>query len=115
MSGGTVPFLAGRWSLLNLHPMMRERAAKGVMHYLGRFFYDTLVSANPHALSSLLELVGPSQVLFGSDDPFATPLTAARVRGLASFDGFDAPKRAAIERDNALALLSGFRARLERA
>ena len=37
------------------------------------------------------------------------------VRGLAFFGGFDAPQRAAIERDSALALLPGLRTRLERA
>ena len=46
-------------------------------------------------------------VHFG-DAPFARDLTEASV-------GFDASQRAAIERDNALALLPGLRARLERA
>jgi len=70
----------------------------------------------PDVKGTLLELVGPSQIVFGSDYPFApAPVTEASVRGLASFGGFDAPQRAAIERDNALALLPGLRARLERA
>jgi predicted TIM-barrel fold metal-dependent hydrolase len=115
-AGATAPFLAWRWSLLNLHPTMLEPAAVGVMHYLGQLLYDTALSANPHALRSLLELVGPSQVVFWSDYPFApAPLHGASVRSPASFDGFDAPKRRAIERDNALVLLPGLRAQLERA
>ena len=66
-AGGTTPFLAWRWSLLDLHPTIRERAPEGVMHHLRRFHYDTALSANPHALRSLTELVDPSQILFGSD------------------------------------------------
>jgi len=70
----------------------------------------------PDVKGTLLELVGPSQIVFGSDYPFApAPVTEASVRGLASFGGFDVPQRAAIEQDNALALLPGLRARLERA
>jgi 6-methylsalicylate decarboxylase len=112
-AGGTAPFLAWRWSLLNAHPTMRANAPRGVMHYLQRFFYDTALSANPHALRSLSELVGPGQILFGSDYPFApAPITRASVEGLAAYDGFDRADRLRIERDNALALLPRLRAQL---
>jgi len=112
-AGGTAPFLAWRWSLLNAHPTMRERAPQGVMHYLSRLYYDTALSANPHALRSLTALVGPSQILFGSDYPFAPePIARASVEGLAAYDGFDDAARRVIERDNALGLLPGLRARL---
>jgi predicted TIM-barrel fold metal-dependent hydrolase len=115
-AGGTAPFLAWRWNLLNMQPTLRERAPQGVMHYLGRFFYDTALSANPHALRSLTELVGPSQLLFGSDYPFApAPITAASIEGLAHYDGFDASARHAIERTNALALLPRLRELAEKA
>jgi predicted TIM-barrel fold metal-dependent hydrolase len=113
-AGGTTPYLAWRWALLDLHPTigleLRARAPKGVMHYLRQFHYDTALSANPHALRSLCELVDPSHILFGSDFPFAPePVTRASVEGLASFDGFDAAGRPSIERDNALALLRTLR------
>jgi predicted TIM-barrel fold metal-dependent hydrolase len=105
-AGGTAPFLAWRWSLLDFLPGTAERAPRGVLHYLKRFFYDTALSASPHALRSLCELVPPSQILFGTDFPFAPePVTGLSIDGLARYDGFDAAARAAIERDNALALL----------
>lgn len=109
-AGGTTPFLAWRWSLLNLHPVigpdLAKRAPKGFLYYLSQFFYDTALSANPFALRSLCELVGPAQILFGSDYPFAPePLTQVSIDGLASFDRFDEAARRMIERDNALALL----------
>lgn len=109
-AGGTAPYLAWRWSLADAFPALRERAPQGVLHYLRRFFYDTALSASPHALRSLVELVPPSQILFGSDFPFAPePVAAASVRGLAAYDGFDDGARRAIERDSALALLPRLR------
>ena len=109
-AGGTTPYLAWRWALLDLHPKigpeLKARAPKGVMHYLRQFHYDTALSANPHALRSLCQLVDPAHVLFGSDFPFAPePVTQASVQGLSSFDGFDDAARRLIERDNALSLI----------
>lgn len=115
-AGGTVPYLAWRWSLLDAHPVLgpklRERAPAGFLGTLPRFFYDTALSANPHALRSLQELVGPSQVLFGSDYPFAPEIvTMVSIQGLAAYDGFDDDARRLIERDNALRLLPSLAAR----
>jgi len=112
-AGGTAPYLAGRIGLLAALPQIRERAPKGPAHYLAQFNYDTALSANPNALRSLQELVGPEKILFGSDFPFAPELVArASIEGLARYGGFDAPARARIERENALALLPGLAARL---
>ena len=114
-AGGTAPFLAWRWSLLDFLPGTHERAPRGILHYLRSFFYDTALSANPHALRSLCELVPATQILFGTDFPFAPePVTQFSVEGIAGYDGFDAAARAAVERDNALALLPRLRERLRR-
>lgn len=115
-AGGTAPFLAWRWSLLDFMPKTHERAPRGVMHYLRQFRYDTALSANPHALRSLCELVGPSQILFGTDFPFAPePVTQMSIDGLTQYDGFDATARRAIECDNALLVLPTLRERIEAA
>lgn len=112
-AGGTLPYLARRISLLDALPGVKARAPRGVLHYLRRLHYDTALSANPHALRSLQELVGPEQVLFGSDFPFAPEQVArASIAGLARYDGFDASARRRIERDNALALLPRLAARI---
>jgi len=114
-AGGTAPFLAWRWSLLDFLPGTRERAPRGVMHYLKSFFYDTALSANPHALRSLCELVPATQILFGTDFPFAPePVTHLTVEGLARHDGFDEAARGRVERDNALGLLPALRSRVQR-
>ena len=113
-AGGTVPYLARRFNLLWLaEPELMERAPKGGIHYLSQLYYDTALSANPHALRSLQELVGPGQILFGSDFPFAPePITGATVAGVQSYDGFDDAAREHIERGNALELLPGLARRI---
>jgi len=112
-AGGTTPYLAGRIALLGASPQIRERAPKGVAHYLARFHYDTALSANPGALRSLQELVGADKILFGSDFPFAPePIARASIEGLARYDGFDPAARARIERENALALFPRLAARM---
>ena len=114
-AGGTTPYLAVRMNGMALSPAFRERAPKGVLHYLQSFYYDTALSANPHALRSLQELVGPDHVLFGSDFPFAPEAIAkASIEGLARYDGFDAAALHAVEHSNALALLPSVTARVAR-
>ncbi|MGQ9723011.1 MAG: amidohydrolase family protein [Candidatus Jordarchaeum sp.] len=52
----------------------------------------------------------PSQILFGSDYPFAPEnLTAEQVKQLTSYNGFDAAARMRIERENALKLFPRLR------
>ena len=103
-AGGTVPFLAERIARLGARPGFRETVPNGVLPELERLYYDTALSANWLAFRSLLELVTPDKVLFGSDYPFAPEATmAATVRGLIEL-GLDSDVLRGIERDNALAL-----------
>lgn len=73
--------------------------------YLKKFYYDTALSASPHAFASLLAVVDSSQILFGSDYVFATrdavPLT---LQGLSDYPAFTATDVAAIARENAARL-----------
>jgi predicted TIM-barrel fold metal-dependent hydrolase len=110
-AGGTVPYVAGRLALGALVPHLNEKAPKGALAYLKRFYYETALATAPTALSSLRELVEPSHILFGSDNPFAPePLIDAEIQGLERYDGFDDATLQAIERDNALALFPRLRA-----
>ena len=80
-AGGTVPYLVGRFSLLwMVDHDLAERAPLGAAAYMANLYYDTALSANPHVLSSLAELVGWDHVVFGSDFPFAPELARAAVR-----------------------------------
>jgi len=44
---------------------------EGTDYFLRQFYYDTALSASPHAFASLLTLVDTSHVLFGTDSAFA--------------------------------------------
>jgi 6-methylsalicylate decarboxylase len=106
-AGGAVPFLAERIARLAVKPEFGARVPNGVLPELQRLYYDTALSANRFAFRSLLELVPPAQVLFGSDYPFAPEATmTATIRGLGEL-GLGADELRAIERDNALRLLRG--------
>ncbi len=106
-AGGTVPYLVDRFSLLwAVDDELVERAPQGAVAYMARLYYDTALSANPHALSSLAELVGWDHVVFGSDFPFAPELVAQlSVMSLDSDRRFDARALEGIRRTNALRLL----------
>ncbi|MEM2134811.1 MAG: amidohydrolase family protein [Candidatus Jordarchaeaceae archaeon] len=105
-AGGTIPFLAWRISLgIFMIPNAAKNAPQGFINYLKKIYYDTALSTTSYSLRSLQELVKPSQILFGSDYPFAPEnLTAEQIKQLTGYDGFDAEARAQIERRNAIRL-----------
>ena len=105
-AGGTVPYLAGRFDLLWFtDDALVARAPQGGSAYLRRLYYDTALSANPHALRSLTALVGADHILFGSDFPFAPELaTEVTIAGLAAYE-LTEDERLAIDRRSAEALL----------
>jgi 6-methylsalicylate decarboxylase len=106
-AGGTVPFLVDRISLLAARfvPGTATHAPAGVEAYFRRLYYDLAISANPHAVASVLQLVGPERLLYGSDWP---ALDEADVHTLIQvLDGnplLQPEDRARIERRNALKL-----------
>jgi predicted TIM-barrel fold metal-dependent hydrolase len=69
------------------------------LYHLRRFYYDTAVSANPIQMTALKSLVGGSQILFGSDFPFVSPLDT--IQGLQK-SGLSADELRGIEGENAL-------------
>jgi predicted TIM-barrel fold metal-dependent hydrolase len=113
LNSPTVPYLVGRFDLLWFtDDALVEWAPKGGSAYMRSMYYDTALSANPHALSSLTELVGADHVLFGSDYPFAPELaTQMTVDGLTGYPLTDAA-RARVERGTALELLPSLPRRL---
>jgi aminocarboxymuconate-semialdehyde decarboxylase len=73
--GGTLAMLAGRLDLAyeapryEANPDCRKNISRPPSSYLAQIFYDTVV-AHPAALRYLVDLVGPGQIMFGSDFPF---------------------------------------------
>lgn len=100
-AGGTMPMLAGRFS--DYAPKdLKKKIPKGVVHELGRFYYDIAVSGYRPAIAALTSLVPMTQILLGSDHPYRQ--LAESVQGMKKL-GLSATALRAIGRDNALALL----------
>jgi len=102
-AGGTMPFLIERFQDAARAPEMARRLPKGIMYELQRFYYDTAQSSNSAAMSALAKVVPVSQVVFGTDFPFKGG--RVQVEGLQKC-GFNSQDLTAIERENALRLLS---------
>jgi len=105
--GGAAPFLAGRIDGGSRNAP--DRMPAGFIAEAKKFFYDTAGAANRGAIASLLELVGTSQILFGTDfPPGGTNLAVAKA--VADLGYFKAADLRAIERDNAVRLLPRLKA-----
>ena len=102
-AGGALPYLAWRVSLGQfVLPDAGSAVPRGVPYYLKKLYYDTGLSANPYVFRTLRELVEPSQILFGTDYPFAPEiLSAETVKGLRAYDGFSPDDLEKIEFRNA--------------
>ena len=101
-NGGVLPFLAGR--IAQFGRLHQQRAPQGAVGYLRRLYYDTAISTTGHTLSSLLELVDRSQIVYGSDWPW-NPSVDYFNQELALSAFFSDADRKGIYRDNALSLL----------
>ncbi len=104
-AGGTVPFLAGR--IEGAANGAREALPNGLVAELKKFYYDTAGAANRGALTSLLQLVAPSQVVFGTDFP-PGGTSSAVAKALADVGLFSESDLRAIDRENAARLLPRF-------
>jgi predicted TIM-barrel fold metal-dependent hydrolase len=71
--GGTLPFLAPRMAAIGSIPALGPRAAapQEVMRAFARFFYDTALTVAPQQIAALRALAPISQILYGTDFPFA--------------------------------------------
>jgi len=103
-TGSAVPLLqariAGLWSW---NEKMKALLPEGPLHELKKLYYDTALSARPECLDPLLRLVGPGNVVFGTDYPWGGMTVSDTVKGLAEY-GFEADALRQIERSNALGL-----------
>ncbi len=76
-----------------------------VVGLLAGLHYDLAGDATPRAIEALLTLTTPDRLLFGSDTPFPPPPVVEMLAGrLLAAEALAGPDRAAILRENALAL-----------
>jgi 6-methylsalicylate decarboxylase len=101
-AGGFVPFASHRMAVAIAGDTGASPA--DTLDDFASFYFDTALSASPAALPSLLAFAKAGHITFGSDFPFA-PLAVSKLfaAGLENYPLDDAT-RAAIDRDNALAL-----------
>jgi len=99
-AGGTAPYLAWRITFGN----------KRLIKYLNNFYYDMAMSATPYVFKTLMEVVNPSKLLFGSDFPFVHErVVKEMLQGIGNYEDFDKEDCIAIERENALSLFHRFK------
>jgi 6-methylsalicylate decarboxylase len=103
-AGGTLVSIAGRFlgTQVTAESLAKPVEANSRLHHVRRFYYDTAGSANPVQIQSLKLLVPASQIVFGTDFPFANP--AATVAGLET-SGLTQEDLRGVYRDNALKFL----------
>jgi predicted TIM-barrel fold metal-dependent hydrolase len=105
-SGGTLPFLTGRFVRL-WEERKPANLPNGPMPQFARFHYELAQGNTPGQIAALLKMVPIAQVMYGTDFPFRD---GAEVNaGIAAY-GFSPADIRAIERDNALALLPRLKA-----
>jgi predicted TIM-barrel fold metal-dependent hydrolase len=104
-AGGTLPSLAYRIAGTRDRTLV-SRVPGGVMPIFKRLYYDTASATNPVTLGALLKIVGPENVLLGTDFPFVPESgMKATVTELAQF-GLDERALRAIEGGNAAGIFS---------
>ena len=105
-SGGTLPFLTGRFVRL-WQERKPAHLPNGPMPEFAKFHYELAQGNTPGQIAALLKMVSVSQVLYGTDYPFRE---GAEVNDAIAAYGFSAADIRAIERENAAALLPRVRA-----
>jgi aminocarboxymuconate-semialdehyde decarboxylase len=101
--GGTLPFLQGRLDFAYRgFPEASRAASSQPSEYMRRLYYDTVCSGHWAALECLIETVGASQVVFGTDCPHNP--AGVSLDYLEQTEVLEGPSRQAVFGENALRL-----------
>ena len=102
--GGTLLGLVGRFNLGDPDALANPPADSRLAQ-LRKFYFDTAGSANPVTMQALKTLVGPSQIVYGTDYPFGGANGPANIVRNLQRCGFTAAELNGIERENALRIV----------
>jgi predicted TIM-barrel fold metal-dependent hydrolase len=73
-AGAALPSLIGRLDSCVAHDLaIANKLQHAPSEYMKRFYYDA-IAYDPTILQSLINLVGPDRIMFGTDNPFFPPL-----------------------------------------
>ncbi len=104
-AGGVMPYFAWR---LAVSPMIDKRLPQlsqaDVLAGLARFWYDNALAPGDVTFGALDHVARPERIVFGTDYPFANPRVIVEAVKTHEARDLTAAQRAAIDRDNALAL-----------
>ena len=105
-AGGTVPYFAWRLSKTSMiDKRLPQWPPEKIFEGLKRYWYDNALSCGPTTMGALLTVASPDRILFGSDWPFANrQIVEEEVKLHTAPDLHPEPRRAAIDRGNALKL-----------
>ena len=107
-AGGTMPYLIER--ILGHEDTLAKRLASPAqphtrLYQLRRFYYDTANANNPVDMGALKQVVGASQILFGTDFPYEGA-TAVHLKDLKDCGVFGLGELQGVLHDNAARLLA---------
>jgi predicted TIM-barrel fold metal-dependent hydrolase len=97
-SGGTMPFLIERYDFFDKSGQGKAAAPDGFRAEIAKFYFDIAQAANPVATRALRAVAPTSQIVFGTDYPYRTPIE--HVQALEAAKVFDARELAAVYRGN---------------
>jgi predicted TIM-barrel fold metal-dependent hydrolase len=98
-SGGTMPFLIERYDFFDKSGQGKSGAPDGFRAEIAKFYFDIAQASNPVATKALREVVPMTQIVFGTDYPYRTPIE--HVRSLESAKVFNERELAELYRGNA--------------
>lgn len=105
-AGGTVPFIVQRFDLLDAtHAVSGSEIRGDARDQFRRLHFDTALAYQQPALSLTSDVIGTTQLVFGSDRPYSMEMAAGAAKAINSADYLFAEDRTAIGWQNALHLL----------
>jgi 6-methylsalicylate decarboxylase len=112
-AGGTIPYLAARFSIIDEMDVIPGAQQRGTAaDTLRRLYWDTALSWRPPVLRMLRSVVGMGQVLFGSDYPYLRrDLAVACRHEVETSAELNSEESRAVLADNALKLFPRLAAR----
>jgi predicted TIM-barrel fold metal-dependent hydrolase len=112
-AGGTLPFLAPRMAGIGSIPVLGPRAVPPpqAMQAFARLYYDTALSATPQQIAALRALAPISQLLYGTDYPFANEQRLRMAEGMFAALPLTADERERVCHGNASRLFGDFAGR----
>jgi len=80
-AGGTAPYLAGRFAIVDEMNIMGENSKRGTASEMFRkLYWDTALAWSDPVLHTLREIAGPDKMVFGTDFPYLRRDMAVRCR-----------------------------------